>query len=153
MISPFSIRHLDVEKLLTEWRWLCPDKMALVARNAFGDLFLRDEAGRVFWLDVAAGKLSPLAASEEDFQQGVKAPQEIERWFAKSDERKTSAHGLNPSGDQCIGFATPLVFAESRSNNKPFVVDIYEHVSFLGDLHRQLSATPDGTKVRLNVAP
>jgi len=28
-------------------------------------------------------------------------------------------------------------------------VDIYEHLSFLGDLHRQIAELPDGAKVKL----
>src|SRR5579864_7151824 len=50
----FPVSHLDVDRLLANWRWLCPAKMHLLARNAFGDLFLGDEGGRVHWLDVGA---------------------------------------------------------------------------------------------------
>jgi len=58
--------------------------------------------------------------------------------------------GLKPNATQCIGFSAPLVFAESGSpDNTPYVVDLYEHVSFLGDLHQQISDVPDGGKVRL----
>jgi hypothetical protein len=32
-----------------------------------------------------------------------------------------------------------------------YVADLYEQVSFLGDLNRQISKLPDGTKVRLHV--
>ena len=52
MIDNFAVADLDVERLLSEWRWLCPDEMKLVARNVYGDLFLRDKDGGVFWLDV-----------------------------------------------------------------------------------------------------
>jgi hypothetical protein len=52
----FLADHLEVERLLSEWRWLCPHRMALVARTAFGDLFLRNEAGIVFWLNTAVGQ-------------------------------------------------------------------------------------------------
>jgi hypothetical protein len=62
-----------------------------------------------------------------------------------------AAKGLRPTTDQCIGFSVPLVFAEAGSSDTAFVIDIYDHVSFLGDLHRQISNLPDGAKVRLNV--
>jgi hypothetical protein len=48
----------------------------------------------------------------------------------------------------------PLVFAESRSpDNTQYVVDLYEHVAFFGDLHKQISDVPDGGRVRLVIAP
>jgi hypothetical protein len=50
-------------------------------------------------------------------------------------------------------FLLPVAFVESSSKNMPFVVDIYQQVAFLGDLHRQLSSYPEGTKVRLKIAP
>ena len=76
-----------------------------------------------------------------------------EEWFAESDESTAASTGLNPTTHQCIAFAVPLAFAESASHNKPFVVDIYEHVGFSGDMHRQLSYLREGTKVRLKVGP
>jgi hypothetical protein len=56
-----------------------------------------------------------------------------------SDKRQISATRLD-------------VFAEGGTPDTAYVADIYEHVSFLGDLHQQLSASPDGSKVRLRVA-
>jgi hypothetical protein len=149
----FLVDKLDVEKLLVEWRWLCPDPMALVAKNAFGDLFLRDKMGNLFQLDVAVGKLIEIAASEAEFRELAKTREKREEWFAESDEQAASAKGLNPNSNQCIGFTVPTVFAESGFANKPYVVDIYDHVAFLGDVHRQISTLPDGAKVRLKVQP
>jgi len=53
MADYFLVDHLDVNRLLREWRWLCPQPLELVARSAFGDLFLGDEAGKIFKLDIA----------------------------------------------------------------------------------------------------
>ena len=52
---------LDSERLLCYWRWLCPQSLAVIQRNAFGDLFLRDEVGRVHMLDVGLGDFSLIA--------------------------------------------------------------------------------------------
>jgi hypothetical protein len=37
-----------------------------------------------------------------------------------------------------IGFGVPGVFAQTALPALPFSADIYEHVSFLGDLHQQI---------------
>ena len=146
----FQVDHLDVERLLKEWRWPCPKSMTLVAKSSFADLFLRDAAGRIFHLDVTIGRFTEIANSELDFRKLVETAEKRKEWFAETEEAATVAQGLRPDATQCIGFSVPLVFAESGSGNKPYIVDLYEHVSFLGDLNRQISTCPDGTKVRLH---
>lgn len=149
----FAVEHLDVERLLADWRWLCPESMILVARSAFGDLFLRDASGKIYLLDVAVGKLTKIADTETEFRDLAATNEKREQWFAQADEQAAAGRGLNPNAEQCIGFSTPLVFAESGHPGNPCVADLYEHVSFLGDLNRQIAESPDGTKVRLQIAP
>jgi hypothetical protein len=147
----FAVRDLDIDRLLVEWRWLCKEPLALIARNAFGDLFLRDEAGHVHQLDVAIGKLTKVADSEAQFRELALSIERQEEWFAVADEKAAIARGLEPNGTQCIGFSVPLVFAESGSPDTAFVADLYEHVSFLGDLNHQIADLADGAKVRLRI--
>ena len=149
----FLVDGLEVERLLSEWRWLCPQRMTLVARTAFGDLFLRDEAGAVFWLDTAVGKLSKVASSEAEFREAARTGEKRSQWFAEPDFQACTKRGLNPTPSECVGFSVPIVFAESGSSNTPYIADLYEYVAFLGDLHRQISSSPDGAKVRLHVQP
>lgn len=134
-----AIDHLDVEHLLADWRWLLPNRMTLVARNAFGDLFLRDDSGAVFRLDVATGKLTTVAESELQFRELAATGEKREEWFAEADEQAAAERGLKPDAIQCIGFSVPLVLSQSGSPDSPYVADLYEHVSFLGDVNRQIS--------------
>ena len=122
----FAVQDLDVERLLVDWRWLCKEPMALFARNAFGDLFLRDESGHVHQLDVAIGKLTKVADSEAEFRELAFSVERQEEWFAIADEKAAIARGLEPNHTQCIGFSVPLVFAESGSPDTPYVADLYE---------------------------
>jgi hypothetical protein len=147
----FVVDHLDIERLLSEWRWLCPSEMTLVARAAFGDLFLRDAGGAVFWLNTAIGKLTRVADSEREFCEMVNKSEKRTEWFAEQEVQACAKRGLIPTRYQCIAFSLPLIFAESGSSNTPYIVDIYECVAFLGDLNRQVSNLPDGSKVRLRV--
>lgn len=147
----FAVDHLDVERLLADWRWLCPKQMTLVARSVFADLFLCDESGEVFRLDVAVGKLTKVADSEAQFRELAASREKRGEWFREAAEQSASARGLKPTATQCIGFSVPLIFAESGSADTPYIADLYEHVSFLGDINRQISNLPDGAKVRLHV--
>jgi|SRR6185437_15496108 len=145
----FAVGHLDVERLLAEWRWLVPDRMRLLARNAFGDLFLSNDSGSVVLLDAAIGTVTTVADSESQFRELTATPEKREEWFAERDEQAAAGRGLKPDATQCIGFSVPLVFAESGSPDTPYVTDVYDHVSFLGALNRTVSKLPEGTKVRL----
>ena len=147
----FIVDHLDVDRLLSEWRWLSPQPMAIVARSAFGDLFLRDEAGKIFKLDIAIGKLNEVARSEEEFRDLAGTKEKREQWFAESDELAARKRGLNPNQDQCIAFKTPIIFAGAGIPNNAYVGSLYEQVSFLGDLNRQVAELPDGSKVQLRI--
>jgi len=109
----FVVDQLDVERLLADWRWLCPKPMTLLARNAFGDLFLRDESGEVFGLDVAAGKLTKIADSEAEFCELAASQEKRAEWFREAAEQSALARGLKPDVTQCIGFSVPLIFASA----------------------------------------
>jgi hypothetical protein len=142
----FDVQHLSIDRLLTEWRWLCPQTVALVARNAFGDLFLRDDSGKILKLDLSVGQLTEVCESEERFR--VLADEKRQEWFLEDDALAAAKRGLVPNSSQCIAFKIPLMLAESGTPNNVYVADLYEQVSFLGDVHRQTSALPDGTKAR-----
>jgi hypothetical protein len=148
----FNVDDLSVDQLLVDWRWLLPGPFSLIACNVFGDLFLRNAEGAVFWLQVGIGKLSEVAASESQFLDLLKQDTKREVWFAETDAQAAAGCGLHPSKAQCIGFKIPLVFTQSKdAPDNAYVADLYEQVSFLGDLHRQIANAPDGTQVRLRL--
>lgn len=153
MIDPFDVAHLDTERLLREWRWLYPSPATLIARTAYGDLFLRDSAGQISLLDVAAGELRTFATSEADFRARSEDHDVRRAAFAEADEVAAAARGLAPNNLQCIAFTIPTALAESGQHSEPYLADIYECVAFLGDMHRQIATVPDGGKVRLVIAP
>ena len=74
-------------------------------------------------------------------------------WFAEPEMLAYQKRGLSPGASQCIGFSVPAVFREGGKVETAYVADLYDYVSFLGDLHRQISELPDGSKVQLRVNP
>ncbi len=148
----FDVDRLDVSRLLEQWRWLCCQSVTLVARNGFGDLFLRTNERKILWLNVGGGTLTEIAESELAFEHSLAESAKRELWFAEQQLAAFAERGMKPNDLQCIGFKTPVVFAESRSApDNAYVADLYEQVAFLGDLHRQIADVPNGGKVRLKV--
>jgi len=47
MTSSDGVGILDADRLLKEWRWLCPMRVTIIDCNAYGDLFVRDDLGRI----------------------------------------------------------------------------------------------------------
>jgi hypothetical protein len=113
---------------------------------------LRDETDRVWRLDVGAGQLLQVAESAERFRALSGTSEKEEAWFEADAQKKFAAMGLNPGREQCIAFKIPVVFAESRNMpDNAHVGDLYDCVSALGAIHRQIADLPDGGKVRLVV--
>ena len=149
----FQVDHLETERLLSEWRWLCPSKVFLVGRNAFGELFLSDKSGTVLWLNTTTGRLDKVADSESQFRDMAETAEKRAEWFAEPEMTSYAKLGLKPNSSQCIGFSVPAVFAQGGTPATAYIADLYEYVSFLGDLHRQISSLPDERNVRLVVNP
>jgi len=148
-----EIEALDQDRLLSTWRWLCPQPLTIIDRNAFGDLFLCDNSGRVHKLDVGVGSFLPVAESEFEFRELAEKPERREEWFAEKSAQSASERGITPGLGQCIGFNIPTVFAQGGGLDSAYVADIYDVVGFLGDLHHQIADLPDGSKVKLVVRP
>ena len=151
MSQPAYSETLDSERLLCYWRWLCPQSLTVIRRNAFGDLFVRDEEGRVHMLDVGSGDFSLIAESVPEFTVLAKAPENREEWFADQETSAAAERGLVPGPGKCIGFYPPVIAAECDGLNSAYVTDLYDNVGWLGDMHRQIAALPDGAKVRIVV--
>jgi hypothetical protein len=151
MVKEWAVDDLDVELLLAGWRWLCPQEVEVVARNAFGDLFLSDETGSVYQLDIAGGALNKIAISVSEFCELSARSDKQEEWFAKNDEAVAAARGLQPDVSQCIAFNIPLCFAQSGAGNEPYIANLYKHLSFTGDIHRQMAHLPDRVTLKLVV--
>ena len=150
----FQVDVLSIEQMLVEWRWLCPEPYSLVARNVFGDLFMTNSEGEVFWLQVEQGSLSKVAGSKTEFLALFEQDGRREEWLARSDAELATKQGLKVSVRECVAFKVPTVFSESREvPNNAYVADIYEYLSFLGDIHRQITNFPDGTTVKLRIVP
>jgi hypothetical protein len=102
-------------------------------------------------LNVGSGGFILIAESVAEFTERATNPEMQEEWFAESAVKAAREHGLVPGMGKYIGFSTPTVFAESDGLDSAYVADLYDHVGFLGDIHRQLAALPDGTEVKLVV--
>ncbi|MGA8430126.1 MAG: hypothetical protein WB729_09915 [Candidatus Sulfotelmatobacter sp.] len=154
MYPCFDVEGISAERLLSEWKWLAPGEFSLLAVNAFGDLFLQDARGSVHRLDVTRGTISAVATSTAEFRDAAKEAGKKRDWFLEERSEQAARKGCSPRKGQCVGGKIPIVFAQSASMpDNMYVADLYEYVSFMGDLHHQMKNIPDGGQVRIKVQP
>ncbi len=154
MYPYFDIEGLSAERLLTQWRWLCPQEVKLVAVSPFGDLFLAAPEGAVHRLDVSLAKFERIARSVSEFNEQASDSERLQDWFSEDVAAALFEEGFRPKKGQCLGYKTPIVFKESTGKAENiYIAELYEYVSFLGDMHCQIRNVPDGGKVRLVVGP
>lgn len=139
--------------LLAEWRWMIGGHARAVGWSSAGDLFYSDERDQIWHLDTGAGTAEPVAESPSEFELVLVDATRSEDLFLLPVVRAyEAAHGRLTAG-QCLGFTTLPVFGGPYSAHNRYAITIAEHVSFTGDLHRQIHDLPDGTAVKIKVVP
>ncbi|HZF01691.1 MAG TPA: T6SS immunity protein Tdi1 domain-containing protein [Methylomirabilota bacterium] len=138
---------IAVENLLSDWQWLVRGKFTPVLMTAFGDLFLRNEAGQIYFLDLMCGEFNQVASSQEEFENLCDDREQRRKWFIGHfimELRKL--HGELDSG-QCFSCKIPLSLGGKLEASNFARIDFQVHYSVLGQLHRQTKHLPPGTKI------
>ena len=140
-------KGLNVETLLSDWKWLVSGQFTPVAMNAFGDLFLSDSSGRIYFLDLMCGEFKQIAASKEEFESLCESKDQNQSWFVGHlvmELRKL--YGQLEIG-QCFGCKVPLSLGGQLDPSNFERIDIEVHYSVLGQLHQKTKHLPAGTKI------
>jgi hypothetical protein len=142
-----KIDRLPFDTLLSDWRWLVSKDFTPVLMTAFGDLFLRDQAGCVHFLDLMSGEFKQVAKSQEDFDRLCEDRQQRRSWFVGF----LFSEIRNLRGDleacQCYSCKIPLSLGGQLEPDNFERTDLQVHYSILGQLHQQARHLPVGTKI------
>jgi hypothetical protein len=142
---------VDLQSLLSDWRWLVPENLKPTVITALGDLFLCDEAGKVHFLDTLYGELKQAANSQAEFEQFCEDRDFRRKYFQSffvMEMRKI--HGELEMG-QCYSCDIPPTLGGQLHSEEFERTNLATHFSVLGQLHRQTKQLPAGTKIdRIN---
>lgn len=128
---------ISVETLLSEWQPLIKGTYTPVVMTALGDLFLRDAAGRIHFLDLTYGKFDKVAASQEQFDRMCEITERRRNWFFSHlviDLR--NLHGELEAG-QCFGCKDPIWLGGKLEVSNFERTKILVYYSLLGQLYQQ----------------
>src|SRR5215831_2987792 len=128
---------VDFDALLSDWRWLVRADLKPIVLTAFGDLFLRGESGRIYFLNAMMGDLKEVADSEEAFERLCEDREQRRMLFLSSflmEVRKL--RGELAPGD-CYSCEVPLSLGGQLEPENFEPADLFSHFSILGQLHQQ----------------
>lgn len=138
---------IAADRLLADWRWLVPTAHTPILMTALGDVFLRDEMGRVHFLDLMCGELKQVAASQEEFDQLCESREQRRSWFVGHLVMELrQLHGELPPG-RCYSCKVPLSLGGHFEADNFQPCDLEVHYSVLGQLHQQTRHLPAGTQI------
>lgn len=137
------------EHMMDEWTWLVGENKQIVLVSAIGDVFVAGEDGKIFWLDTGLGKFEQVAESLQEFIRKLSDHDQADTWLLTD-----LIEGLRVSG-KLLGVGQVYSYIKSPIMGGEYVVqnfiplDFGAHLNFTGQLHRQISALPDGARVRI----
>lgn len=142
-----NIECLAFDSLLEDWRWLVQPRFTPILMTAFGDLFLRDEFGRVHFLDLMTGEFKQVAPSQEEFDRMCDDREQRRSWFIGFLLMELRKLRGDLAAGQCYGCKIPLSLGGQLDPDNFERSDLQTHYSVLGQLHRQTKHLPPGTKI------
>jgi hypothetical protein len=138
--------------LRSSWAWVLPEQYELVLFSVFGDVFFRGGSGQVFWLNTGTAETTTVAACQAEFQSALS--EHCDDWFLPHLVEQLYADGKVPGSGECYTYAVLPIFAEGKYepwNFKP--VPAQQHFEVTAHIHREIAALPNGSQVRITVAP
>lgn len=138
---------LDLDGLLSEWRWVVSESFHPVVISALGDLFLRHDDGRIYWLSSGWGQLTEVAKDAEEFKRLMVEPENAESWFMPNLVGDILMEGQRLGPGECFGYKLPPVLGGEYEPDNFEPTDLQVHFGILGQIHRQVKELPPGTPI------
>jgi hypothetical protein len=142
---------IDSGALLEHWRWLVPQNLQPWFATALGDLFLHDEEGRVWWLDVGMGQLECLAGDEQEFAELLSDPDNRVVLFGEAFIDALGAAGITRSAGECYSYQVLPILGGKYETDNFRVYDVATHFRVWGPIHEKIKDLPDGAEVVFEV--
>lgn len=140
--------QLEDDDMVEAWRWLVGFDKIPVMVSSIGDMFLKDEAENIYWLDIGEGKFEKIAESIDEFNLKLKDSEQVDEWFLPELIKKIKASGLELKPGFLFGYKKlPILGGEYDPTNFE-ITDIDVHFALAGQIHEQIKNLPNGTKIR-----
>jgi hypothetical protein len=133
--------------LMSAWRWLIPNTMALRMVSSLGDGFLEDDNGAIHWLDVGGALLSRIADSREQFDVLRQQPENGNKWFVPQLVGDLLSAGKTLQPGQCFSYKVPPTLGGAFAPENFAACDLSVHFQTIGQMQEQVKQLPATTVV------
>lgn len=141
--------YIDLDRLMESWDWLIGNDKKPILMSSIGDLFLEDNEGICYWLNVGEGILEKVADNETEFKAKLKNEEIVDEWFLIELVSEIKRSGLELTEKKLYGYKKlPIIGGEYKPENFE-MTDIEVHFELSGQIHKQIKDLPDGTKVKI----
>jgi hypothetical protein len=132
---------------LAAWTDLLPTGGRILQASCLADVFLTDAAGRVHMLEVSAGSISQIAASEDEFWR--RCVDDRDGWLLRPLVDKCRAAGMSLEDHQCYAFTTLPFLGGAYEIENIWICSLTEWLSYTGLIYAQTKDLADGTTISI----
>ena len=143
----------DWPAMLAGWADVLPQVFTLWLVNRFGDPFIIAEDGSIHHLDIAGGTMHRVADTRDHFSNLMDIPENANNWLMIPLVDQCVQLGMALAPRQCYGFKIPPLLGGAYDPGNIAPVDLKENYGFLADILSQTQGLPDGTPIKLVIAP
>jgi hypothetical protein len=145
------IRQFPHERMLQAldgWRWL-PGLAGLRPwfASPFGDLFLQDDAGAVWYLDLIEGSVARTWDDAEACWADVRAEDGMDRYLLAALVEAADEKGVVAGEAEVLYFKIPPLLGGPMTADDVQTIDFVVGVDLAGQLHEQVKDLPPGTQI------
>jgi hypothetical protein len=131
---------------LASWQWIGLEGLDPWFTTALGDVFLTGDDG-VYWLDITAGELTRPFDSPDDVKRVLATDEGMDEYLLAGLVFAAGEAGLDPSGNDILGYKVPPVLEGEFEVDNLEVVDFVTALTTAGELHDQIKDLPDGAEI------
>lgn len=135
------------DKLIEDWRWLVGQNKTPIMVSSIGDLFLRDNTDKIYWLNVGEGSITVVADDIDGFKEKLQDHEQVNEWFMVELVDALKAAGLKLEPGSIYSYKKLPILGGNYTVDNFETTLIEVHFSFAGQIHEQVKDLPDGTKI------
>ena len=143
-----DFKHLNRDKILSDWEWLIGSNKKPILITATGDAFIQNiKNGNIEFLDVAYGNVTKVAETTDEFKTQLSNKDFVVNHFFIQLIGDLKHQKILLKKGQVYSFRHPIFLGGENALENIEVTDISVHFSSNGQIYRQVKDLPSGTKV------
>jgi len=119
--------------------------------SSIGDMFLKDNNGKIYWLNVGEGLIDLASENLDDFKSILKDDSQVDEWFMIGLIKQLKESGLELTEGKLYGYKKLPVIGGDYIPDNFELTDIEVHFSIAGQIHKQIKDLPEETKVNFKL--